>query len=61
MISRPRTRKRSGMRDSTVCRFFGEERPTSVVGRLALARVLRDEVAPALSAKFAQAHHRGSA
>jgi hypothetical protein len=49
------------MRDSTVCRFFGEERPTSVVGRLALARVLRDEVAPALSAKFAQAHHRGSA
>ena len=43
MISRPPTRKRSGMPDSTVRRFFGEERPTSAVGRLALARVLRDE------------------
>jgi soluble lytic murein transglycosylase len=31
------------MPDSTVRRFFGEERPTSAVGRLALARVLRDE------------------
>jgi soluble lytic murein transglycosylase len=31
------------MPDSTVRRFFGAERPTSAVGRLALARVLRDE------------------
>jgi hypothetical protein len=31
------------MPDSTVRRFFGEERPTSAVGRLALALVLRDE------------------